>query len=133
MANANTTPIYPGGVSSMTIKNSAANTARDGTGTLSPTFVTAGAQGAVVTRWGAVSAEAPGASNANVLRLWRVNGAVITLIEELALPTATPSTTVIGTRVTGLRTNIILAPTEVLKVTNALAFAVDYEFEIGQY
>jgi hypothetical protein len=72
----------------------AANTLRDGTGTLVPlvTALAAGNGGAVLslraTHAGAVTV----ASTAMVVRLWHVRGSVARLIRELALPSATPTT-----------------------------------------
>lgn len=134
MASYNTAPIYPGTIKSATVRMSAANTARDGSGTLG-TLVTAGAQGSLVTRVGVISSAAVGASTPMVARLWRVNGGTITLIDEVALATATTSNTVVGTRTVFNRTNILLAAgaAEILKVTISIAEAVDFEAEYGDY
>lgn len=136
MANPNTAPIYPGKVHASSVRLSAANTARDGSGTLgvfTPSVV-GGDMGGVVSRVGGVSTEAVGASTPMVARLWRVTAAgVITLLEEFAIVTATTSNTVIGTRFTFLRTNIILEAGEILKVTQSIAQPVDYEAEWSEY
>ncbi len=136
MANPNSMPIHLGLVAASSVRVSVANTARDGSGTLqvfTPSVV-GGASKSVVARVGAVSSAAVGASTPMVLRLWRVTAAaVITLIDEVALVTATTSNTVVGTRVTFNRTNIILEVGEILKVTQSIAEAVDYECEWGSY
>ncbi len=136
MANPNTAPVYPGSVVTGSVKVAAANTARDGSGTLQP-FTPAmlgGAQGRVVTRVGGMSSAAVGASTPMVARLWRVSAAAVkSLIDEVAIPTATTSNTVVGTRFTFNRTNIMLGPGEELKVTQSIAEAVDYEAESGDY
>lgn len=136
MANPNTVPIYPGNVAASSVRVAVANTARDGSGTLqvfTPSVV-GGAQRSLVSRVGGVSSAAVGVSTPMVARLWRVTAAgVITLLEELAIVTATPSNTVIGTRFTFLRTNIILEVGEILKVTQSIAEAMDYECEWSSY
>ncbi len=135
MANPNTAPVYPGSVLTTTQRLSAANTARDGTGSLGAftPALTGGAQGTIVTRIGGMSSAAVGASTPMVARLWRVNGAVITLIDEVAIVTATTSNTVVGTRFAFNRTNILVASGESIKVTQSIAEAVDYEAEYGNY
>jgi hypothetical protein len=136
VANPNTVPIYPGSVAASTVKVAVANTARDGSGTLqvfTPSVV-GGAQRSVVQRVGGVSSAAVGASTAMVARLWRVTAAgVISLIDEVAIVTATTSNTVVGTRFVFNRTNIILEVGEILKVTQSIAEAVDYECEWSSY
>lgn len=130
--------IYPGAVKTANVKVSSANTARDGSGSLTALVAAiaaaSGGTGAVVSRIGILSSAAIGASTPMVARLWRVSaGAVITLEDEIALVTATTSNTVVGTRTQFNRTNIILAPGDALKVTISIAEAVDFAAEYAEY
>ncbi len=79
---------------------SAANTARDGSGVI-VTAYTAPTLGAMITRVRFISAQASvAASAAMVGRVFvsDVNGGNWRLYDEIALPTATPSATVVGTK-----------------------------------
>ena len=133
MPGPNTLPIAVG-----TLKNgqaivSALNAARDGSGTL-VTLYTAGTAGALIPRVMASHQGAAGAaSTAMALRLFRVNkGATVkTLISEVLLPAATPSTTVLGASVTFPKINITLADSEVLAVAQTAAESVAYDCDQG--
>jgi hypothetical protein len=123
----------------VTLKNgqavvSAANAARDGTGTL-VTLYTAGTSGALIPRVMAAHQGAAGAaSTAMSLRLFRVNsGATVkTLISEVLLPTATPAAgTALGSSVTFPKTNITLASGEALAVAQTAAESVAYDCDQG--
>lgn len=79
----------------------AANTARDGSGTI-PTIFTAGADGSLVNSIQFTSAQATAAaSSAMVGRIFVTDnaGANPRMLREIAIPTVTPSTTVIGAQV----------------------------------
>lgn len=133
MTSLNRMPVYPDTVKTGTARVAAANANRDGTGAL-VTIYTGATNGSVVSRVGIDHTGAAGvASTAMVARLWRVNGGTITLIDEVLLPSATPNTAVVGTRSAFNRTNISLAPGEILKVSQTVAENVDYEAEAGDY
>lgn len=132
MANPNTVPIAIGSVNNANVRVSTANTARDGTGTLTTLF-TAGAQGSLVSRITVINTAALGASTASVARLWRTSGATTTLEDEVALPTATTSATVVGTKVTFGKTDIYLEGADILKVTISVSEAHDFEAEGGDF
>lgn len=88
---ANTSPIFPLTPKTAWATITAANTAKDGTGTVD-TICTAGANGAYVTK---VRAQSMGSNVASVLRLFLNNGSTNAtatnnaLIAELALPATT--------------------------------------------
>jgi hypothetical protein len=69
---------------------SAANTGRDGTGTVVTVF-SAGASGSVVNL---VRAVAGGTVTAGVVRIFMHNGSAYFLLKELIIPATTPSTSV---------------------------------------
>ncbi len=83
----------------------------------------------------AQSAAAVGASTAMVLRLWlRLAGAGnYFLLDEVAMPTATSSTTVVGASAVFNRTNIALGPNDTLSVTQTVAEAVHYSAACASY
>jgi hypothetical protein len=133
VASPNTVPIYPGTIRSAVAKTSAANTGRDGSGTVVSLF-TAGALGSLVSRVGVINGTAiGGGSTAGVARLFRTTGGVSQLIDEVALPTASPTASVVGTRVQFNRTNIQLISGESLSVATSVADPTDYEAEGGDY
>lgn len=68
----------------------AANTARDGTGTL-VTIATAGASGSRIDK---VTVVATGTTTAGVVRLFIHDGTNARLLEEIIIPAVTPSTSV---------------------------------------
>ena len=90
---ANTSPIFPLTPKAAWATLTTANTAKDGTGTVS-TVVTAGAEGAFVTQ---VRAQPLGTNTASVLRLFLNNGSTNatagnnTLVAEVSLPAITLS------------------------------------------
>jgi hypothetical protein len=136
MAAPNIHPIAPGSIARTSILVSAANANRDGTtGTYTNVVATAGANGGVVPEVRAQSAAAVGASTAMVLRLWhRIAGAGnYFLIDEVAMPTATSSTTAVGGLAVFNRTNIPLGPNDTLNVTQTVAEAVHYSAACANY
>lgn len=105
---------------------STANTARDGTGTLTPLY-TAGTSGATIARvrcihQGAISV----ASTAMVCRLWLTSGATTVMIDEVALASATPSASAIGATATFSKTNLVLKGGDILKVTISVSESVGF-------
>lgn len=105
---------------------STANTARDGSGTLT-TLYTAGASGATIARvrcmhQGAITV----ASTAMVCRLWLTSGATTVLVDEVALPSATPSASVVGAVATFSKTNLVLKAGDILKVTTSVSETVSF-------
>lgn len=136
MASPNIHPIAPGSLARLSITLAAANLNRDGTtGSYANIVATAGANGGVVPEVRAQSAAAVGASTAMVLRLWhRIAGAGnYFLIDEVAMPTATSSTTAVGALAVFNRTNIPLGPNDNLTVTQTVAEAVHYSAACGNY
>jgi hypothetical protein len=95
---ANQSPIFGLTPNSGLARVTAANTASDGSGSL-VTLFTAGANGSMVFRIRYFNSQATAAaSSAMVLRIFQTDtgGANPRLIQEIAIPTATRSTTVIG-------------------------------------
>jgi hypothetical protein len=93
--SANNSPIFPltpnlGGTGSNALKVSAANTNRDGTGTI-VSIITAGAAGTIVT---GVNVQAQGTTTVGQVRLFVSNGTTIFLYEEIAVTAITPSASV---------------------------------------
>lgn len=132
---ANTNPIAVGSPKAGCLVLSAANTNRDGTTGAYSTLFTAGSNGAMINRvrvihMGAVTV----ASTAMVCRLWRtvtVPGAANVLEDEVALPSVTPTNSVVGSVVAFSKTNIQLAPGEILKVSQSIAESVGYVADQG--
>lgn len=120
---ANTTPIHllTPNVSSCTI--AAANTARDGSGTL-VTLFTAGADGSRVERIVFISAQATAATNSAMI--WRVfitdtSGANPRLWREVASAATAASNTVVGsTQEIYLPGGLALASGQIIKVTQSV-------------
>ena len=83
---------------------SAANTNRDGTGTI-VTVITGVAAG---TRIAEVVAEATVTTTAGMVRLYLYDGTNTRLFDEIAIAAATPSASVRTTRVSTVYTNLIL-------------------------
>lgn len=96
---ANTSPIFPLTPNCPAVVIAAANTARDGSGTL-VTLLTAGVNGARVDwiRWTSAQATATSLSGTMVARIWVTDAsdANIGLIAEGVITSATASTTVAG-------------------------------------
>src|SRR3990167_7114803 len=85
-----TAPIFVGTPKSWAAEISAANTNRDGTGTV-VTLATAGANGSLIDRLHAV---AEATTTAGVVRLFLHDGTIFILWRELLVPAITPSATV---------------------------------------
>ncbi len=133
MANANIHPITPDTIRNQTLSHATANTLRDGTGTITSLF-TAGLRGSVVNRVLATHAGAIGAaSTALVARLWKTNGGTSRLVDEVAIPAATPTAAVVGTAVTFAKTNIVLVSGDSLGVTLSVSEAVHFAAEGGDF
>jgi hypothetical protein len=101
MSTPNTNPIMVRLANIGSARVSAANTARDGSGTI-PTIFTAGADGSLVSSIQFTSAQAAAAANsAMVGRVFVTDnaGANPRLYKEVVIPTVTPSVTVIGAQV----------------------------------
>lgn len=134
MPNPNTAPIYPGTPKKASVLLATANTARDGSGTLT-TLYTAGSQGAFIEKVKAMSGIAAGSpSTAMAIRYWRIPGGSGSgqLIAEVLLPSATPSTTVLGASIeTTLNTE--LAANDILAVTQTAAENVHHSAQGGDY
>lgn len=94
MALPNQTPIFPYLLRADVATVSAANTARDGTGTV-PTICTAGAQG---TRIDLITIEAQVTTTAGVVRLFLHNGSAFFLWKEVLVTAITPSASVAAFR-----------------------------------
>lgn len=93
---ANTSPIFPLTPNIGLAQVSAANTNRDGTGTIVTVF-TAGANGSRVEE---AIIEGTGTTTAGVIRVFLHDGANMRLIDEILVPAITPSTTVAVYRAT---------------------------------
>lgn len=142
MAAPNIHPIAPGNVRRVSTSLATANTARDGSGTIT-TLLTAGDNGSVVPSIRVRSIEAAGASTPNVARLWHQNAGTGTwyLIDEVAIPTATPSTTVVGAAVVFNLTNIVLSGkvpgsasgADKLGITVGVSAALAFSADVGDY
>lgn len=127
MPVANTAPLAVGTINDGVVIVSAANTNRDGTTGAYTTLYTAGANGAIINRVRASHAGAISvASTAMVLRLWHTSGATTVLIDEVALPSVTPTASVIGSTATFSKTNITMKAADILKVTISVAEAVHF-------
>lgn len=109
---AQTNPIAPNVVRKLSGSLATANTARDGTGTIT-TIITGGANGSIVPAIRVRSIEAAGVSTPNVVRLWHRPAGAGTwyMIDEVALLTATPSATVVGASAVFATLNIPLTGT----------------------
>jgi hypothetical protein len=136
MAMPNIHPIAPQTPKRTSVLLAAANTARDGTGTINTTVATAGAQGAVVPSIRARSGVAAGASSSPmVCRLWhQINGTgSFFLIDEIALPLVAPTGTAAVAATPFNLTNIALGAGDKLLVTQSIAEAVVYTADQGDY
>lgn len=108
---------------------SAANTNRDGTGTI-VTVITGVAAG---TRISEVVVEATVATTAGMVRLYLFDGTNTRLFDEIAIAAATPSASVRTTRVSTVYTNLILpssswqlrASTHNAEAMNVIALGAD--------
>lgn len=108
---------------------SAANTNRDGTGTI-VTVITGVAAG---TRIAEVVVEATVATTAGMVRLYLFDGTNTRLFDEVAIAAATPSASVRTTRVSTVYTNLILpsaswqlrASTHNAEAINVIALGAD--------
>ncbi|MFA7243643.1 MAG: hypothetical protein WC091_26345 [Sulfuricellaceae bacterium] len=87
-----TTPSYAATPNCAIANITTANTARDGTGTVSPVF-TAGAAGAMVSR---LSIVARASTSAGIIRFFIHNGATAFLWKEVAVSAVTPSGTAVA-------------------------------------
>jgi len=137
---ANTTPIFVLTPNVGQARVTAANTASEGSGTLTTLF-TAGANGSRVDRVTVRNAQvSAAASSANVVRVFitDTSGSNPRLYAEAALPTATRSTSVIGatTTITFLG-GLVLASGQLLSVCQSVYAGaqdqVDYTAEGGDY
>lgn len=109
---------------------------RDGTGATTLFTSPATGSGSVigrikVTHQGAIGA----ASTAMVCRLYLTSGGVTTMIDEIALPSATPTAAgVLGASAYFTRTNIVLKAGDVLKVSQSVSESVGYSADqAGDY
>ncbi len=135
MPVASTVPLAVGTPKAGCVVISSANTNRDGTTGAYTTLYTAGTSGAIVNRvkvvhMGAITV----ASTAMVARLWRtvsVPGAATVLEDEVALTAVTPTSAVVGATATFSKTNIVLAPGEILKGTISIGEAVGFIVDQG--
>lgn len=108
---------------------SAANTNRDGTGTI-VTIITGVAAG---TRIAEVVVEATVTTTAGMVRLYLFDGTNTRLFDEVAIAAATPSASVRATRVSTVYTNLILpsaswqlrASTHNAETMNVIALGAD--------
>jgi hypothetical protein len=124
---ANTTPIFALTPEVVTCEITAANTARDGSGSL-VTLVTAGSDGTRVERIKFSSAQASATTNSSMIcRVFvtDTSGANPRLIEEVALPPVTASNTAVGSAssiffVGGL----VLKPGQLVRVAQSIYVGV---------
>lgn len=120
---ANTQPIFALVPNCPVVALAAANTARDGSGTL-VTLFTAGTNGSRVESITFTSAQATAAaSSAMVGKVFLTDtaGANPRLISEIAIPTATPSTTVIGSTVNiNYGNGLIINSGQIIKVCQSI-------------
>ena len=120
---ANTTPIFTLTPKAVTASIAAANTARDGSGTLIDLF-TAGANGSRLDFITFTSAQATAAASAaRVQRVFLTDTGGINprLISEIVLSAVTASNTAIGSTATITFTNgLILASGQIVKVTQSV-------------
>lgn len=120
---ANTSPIFTLIPEAATANIAAANTARDGSGTLVSLF-TAGANGSRIDFITFTSAQAtPAASALRVCRVFLTNtaGANPRLISEVSLPAVTASNTAIGATATITFTNgLVIASGQQIRVTQSV-------------
>lgn len=132
--NRNVQPIAPSAPRNEQVSLATANTVRDGSGTITSLFVGA-ALGSVVNRVGLIDAIASGStSTAKVARLWKTRSGTSRLIEEKAIVTASPTTSVVCTRIVFDTTDILLADSsESLGVTITVAEAVHFTAEGGDF
>ena len=129
----NSAPIFVGTPRTEIAEITAANTARDGSGTL-VTLFTAGTSGSRVDFVTFNSAQAtPAASSAMVGRVFITNtsGTNPVLLSEIALPTITASNTVIGQTQTIFYSNgLLLDAGQQLKVTISVYAGVQDKFQV---
>ena len=120
---ANTTPIFTLTPNAALANITAANTARDGSGTL-VTLFTAGANGSRVDFITFTSSQATaGASSARVQRIFLTDNTGLNprLISEVVLAAVTASTTAIGATSTVTFTNgLVIASGQIIKVTQSV-------------
>ncbi len=96
-----------------------ANTARSAPGATNQVALFAGGtNGSLVEKFRAVNNGAIGtASTGNVLRLWKLTGSTYQLVREIAIVTANPSATVVGSDTGEIILNMRLDATETLTCT----------------
>ena len=132
MPVANTIPLAVGTPNTGVVVINTANTNRDGTTGAYTTLYTAGSNGAVINRVRVQHMGASGvASTAMLARLWHTSGATTALIDEVALASVTPSTSVVGATATFSKTNIQLKAGDILKVTITVAESVGFVADQG--
>lgn len=135
-AGPNIHPIAPLTPKRTSVSLATANTARDGTGTITTVVATAGSNGAVVPSVRARTGVAAGAtSTAMVCRLWHQLGGSgsFFLIDEIALTAVSPTGTAAVAATPFNLTNIALAASDKLLVTQSVAEAVYYTADQGDY
>lgn len=142
MHNVNIHPIAPDVGRRVTIAHATANTARDGSGTITA-LLTAGLRGSVIPAITVRSQAAAGANTPMVVRLWhRIAGAgTWFLLDEVALTAVTSSNTAVGASATFPMTNIMLtgqAPgsasgADTLGITITISESVSISCGIGDY
>ena len=86
-----TSPLYVGTIKSAQVQIATANTARDGTGTVSAALFTVGANGSRVDDLRIVAA---GTTTAGVVRMFIHDGTNFRLLDEFLVTAVTPSATV---------------------------------------
>jgi len=120
---ANTSPIFTLTPEAVTCTIAAANTARDGSGTLVDLF-TAGANGSRIDFITFISAQAtPAASAARVQRVFLTDTAGLNprLVQEIVLPAVTASATAIGATSTITFTNgLVINAGQIVKVSQSV-------------
>lgn len=130
---ANTTPIFTLTPNAFTCSIAAANTARDGSGTLVTAF-TAGANGSRIESVTFTSAQASAAANSAMVGkvfLTDTSGANPRLIAEITLPAVTASNTAIGQVQTITFTNgLIINSGQILKVCQSVYAGVQDQFHV---
>lgn len=136
MVMPNIHPIAPQTPVRKSVSLAAANTARDGSGTINTLVAQGGSAGSLVRQVTARTGVAAGSgSTAMVCRLWlQIGGSgSFFLIDEIALATQTPSNTVAATATAFNLTNIPLGVGDKLFVTQSIAEAVYYTADQGDY
>ena len=116
-------PVFPSTIATGQCRVAVANTATDGSGTITPLF-TAGANGARVDKVLAVSSSPIGVASSTMtvsLFISSDSGVTYLFIGSTAFATATPSATVIGKNlnVVFVTTPIYLAPNQILGVAQS--------------